>query len=60
MVPEQVRFVTGLTMCDVSEKPRVLVFEEEGVEFCHRCASQGISEQRLSHLLCHASRMDYG
>lgn len=59
-MPERVRRGTGLMMCDVLGQPRVLVFEEEAVEFCHRCASREISEQRLSHLLCHASRTDYG
>lgn len=60
MVPDQVRFGTGLMMRDVVGKPRVLVFEEEGVVFCHRCASRGISEQGLSHSLCPVSRTDYG
>lgn len=59
-MPERVRLGTGLMMCDVLGKLRVLVFEEEAVEFWHRCASREISEQRLSHLLCRASRTDCG
>lgn len=60
MVPDRVCLGTGLTTPDVVEKPRVLVFEEEGVVFCHRCAFRGISEQGLSRLLCRVSRTDYG
>lgn len=60
MVPEQVHLETGLRMCDVPGQPRVLVFEEEAVEFCHPWASRAISEEGLSHLLCRASRTGYG
>lgn len=59
MEPEQVHFGTGLTMCAVLGQPRVLVFEEEAVGCWHHCA-RAISEQRLSNLLCRASRTDYG
>jgi hypothetical protein len=60
MVPEQERLGTGLRMCDVLGQPRVLVFEEEAVGFCHPWASRAVSEEDLSHLLCRALKTDYG